>query len=99
MIPYSEKEIFLAIKKANPNSTSGPDGFSIPFFKKFWPILKNLICQVIQGYWLGTVDISTLNYVVISLIPKIKGADVISQFRPIMLINNFAKFPAKCLAT
>ena len=99
MIPYSEEEILSAITKANPNSASGPDGFSIPFFKKFWPILKELICEVIQGYCLGTVDISRLNYAVISLIPKIKGAELISQFRPIALINNFAKVPAKCPAT
>ena len=78
MIPYSEEEIFFVINKASPNSTSGPDGFSIPFFKKFWHILKELICEVIQGYCLGTVDISRLNYAVISLIPKIKGAGLIS---------------------
>ena len=34
----------------------------------------------------------------ISLIPKVKGAELISQFRPIALINNFAKFPAKGFA-
>ncbi|KAE8772314.1 hypothetical protein D1007_55697 [Hordeum vulgare] len=45
------------------------------------------------------VDISRLNYVVISLIPKVKGAELISQFRPIALINNMAKFPANGFAT
>ncbi|XP_073361748.1 uncharacterized protein [Aegilops tauschii subsp. strangulata] len=45
------------------------------------------------------MDISCLNYAVITLIPKVKGADLISQFRPIALINNFAKFPAKGFAT
>lgn len=45
------------------------------------------------------MDISHINYVILSLIPKVKGAESISQFRPISLINNFAKFPAKGLAT
>ena len=58
-----------------------------------------LVCKIIQGFWLGTVHISRLNYDVISLIPKVKGADLILQFRPIALINNFAKFPAKRLAS
>ena len=35
---------------------------------------------ITQGFWLGTVDISRLNYAVLTLIPKVKGADVISQF-------------------
>ena len=81
------------------NAASGPDGFSIPFFKKFCPQLRDLVYKVIQGFWLGTVDVSRLNYAVITLIPKVKGADLISQFRLIALINNFAKFPAKGLAT
>ena len=33
LIPPSEKEIFDAIRYANPNAASGPDGFSIPFFR------------------------------------------------------------------
>lgn len=35
MTPLSEEEIFDTISKANVNSASGPDGFSIPFFRKF----------------------------------------------------------------
>ena len=48
---------------------------------------------------MGTVDISRLNYVVLTLISKVKSADLISQFRPIALMNNFAKIPAKGMAT
>ena len=35
----------------------------------------------------------------LTLIPKVKGADLISKFRTIALINNFAKLPAKGVAT
>lgn len=41
------------------------------------------------------MDISRLNYAVISLIPKVKGVKLISQFRPIAITNHMAKFPAK----
>ena len=99
LIPPSEEGIFETIHTANSNAASGPDGFSIPFFRQFWPQLKGLIQAIIQGFWLGTVDLSRLNYAVLTLIPKVKGADLISQFRPIALINNFAKLPAKGLAT
>ena len=99
MLALSEEEIFLSISKANVNSASGPDGFSIPFFRKFLPQLRVLLCAIIQGFCLGTVEISRLNYAVITLTPKVKAGELISQFRPIALINNFAKFPAKSFAT
>ena len=41
----------------------------------------------------------SLSYVVVSLIPKVKGADIISLFRPITLINNFSKFRPKGFVT
>lgn len=56
------------------------------------------MCNVIQGFCLWTVDISWLNYDVITLIPKVKGADLISKFRPIALNDSFVKFPSKGFA-
>jgi len=35
LIPPTEEEIFETIRSANPNAASGPDGFSIPFFRQF----------------------------------------------------------------
>ncbi|KAK1694372.1 hypothetical protein QYE76_011069 [Lolium multiflorum] len=46
----------------------------------------------------GRVDIARLNFGVISLIPKVPGADAIRQFRPIALINVIFKFVAKAYA-
>ncbi|KAE8809246.1 hypothetical protein D1007_14148 [Hordeum vulgare] len=62
-------------------------------------IWEALVCSIIQGFCLGTVDISRLNHDVISLIPKVNGAELISQFRPIALISNMTIFPAKGFAT
>lgn len=77
-IPLSSKEIEAAVFSSKSNSGPGPDGFSAAFFKKFWPVLKPLVCAIVQGFCLGSVDISRLNYAVLTLIPKVKGADVIS---------------------
>ena len=97
LIPPSEEEIFETIRTANSNAASGPDGFSIPFFRHFWPQLKCLIKAIIRGFWLGTVDISRLSYAVLTLIPKIKGADLISQFRPIALCPVLYKIAVKAI--
>lgn len=97
-IPLSYAEIDEVVTASNSNSAPGPDGFSITFFKKFCPLLKGLVYSIIQGFCLGMVDISRLNYAILSLVPKVKGADSIHQFRPIALINNIAKFPSKGFA-
>lgn len=99
MLPPSEAEIDLAVALSKSNSAPEPDGFFVAFFKKLWPVLKNLVYSIIQGFCLGTVDISRLNYAVLSLIPKVNSADSIRQFRPIALINNLAKFPSKAFAS
>ena len=55
--------------------------------------------DIINGFALGTVDISRLNYGVISLIPKVKGGDSIKQYRPITLINVPFKLCSKAYTT
>lgn len=77
MMLLSEKEIYVAVDSSKSNSAPGLDGFSVSFFKKFWPVLKYLVYAIIQRFCLGTVDISRLNYAVLTLIPKVKGADSI----------------------
>src|ERR1041385_6741578 len=99
MLPLSEEEINSAVFSSNPNSAPGPDGFSVTFFQKFWASIRFLVYAIIQGFCLGSVDISRLNYATLSLIPKVNGADNIKLFRPIALINNIAKFPSKAFAT
>jgi hypothetical protein len=44
------------------------------------------------------VDIARLNFGILSLIPKVPGADNIKQFRPIALINVIFKLVAKAYA-
>ena len=99
MVPLSHEEIELVVSSWKPNSASGSDGFSLSFFKKFWPVLKHLVYAIIIGLCLGTVDISRLNYVIISLLPKLKGGNSICMFRTIAFINNIAKFLSKGFTT
>lgn len=98
-LSLSCEEIEAVINSANMISASVPDGFLIPFFGKFWPALRDLVCVIIQGLCLGTVDISRLNYAILYLIPKVRVADCVSQFWPIAFIHNFAKFSAKGFAS
>lgn len=40
-----------------------------------------------QDFWKGELDIKRLNYGVITLVPKVKDASCIKQYRPICLLN------------
>lgn len=99
MLPLMDEEVEAAVFSSKPGSAPGPDGFSMPFFRQFWGVLKPLVFSICQGFCLGTVDLSRLNYAVLTLIPKVKGADNIRLFRPIALINNLFKFTPKAFAT
>jgi hypothetical protein len=55
--------------------------------------------DIANGFALGRVDIARLNFGILTLIPKVSGAENIKQFRPIALINVIFKFVAKAYAT
>jgi hypothetical protein len=86
------------LKNTKTATAPGPDGFPVAFFKKFWPKLKDLILLILNGFSLGTLDISHLNFGIFSLIPKMLGAKSIKQFRSIDLINVLFKFVSKVVA-
>jgi hypothetical protein len=50
---------------------------------------------MLNEFAMGRVDIASLNFRIITLIPKVKGTDMIKQFRLIALINVIFKFVAK----
>jgi hypothetical protein len=52
----------------------------------------------LNDFILRRIDIARLNYGVLSLIPKVPGADKISHFKPIALINVIFKIVPKAFA-
>jgi hypothetical protein len=70
----------------------------VSFFKSCWGWLKPLILNILNEFALGRLDIARLNFGVLSLFPKVPGADSIKQFRPIALINVIFKFISKAYA-
>jgi hypothetical protein len=68
-------------------------------FKRFSEILKEPFLGILNDFALGRVDIARLNYGILSLIPKVKGADTVKQYMPIALINVILKFVAKAYTT
>jgi hypothetical protein len=85
--PFVVEEVKGAIMDMKVNSAPGPNGFSPIFFQKFWGTIKGEIMGMFQDFWTGNLDIKRLNFGVITLIPKVREANNIKQYRPICLLN------------
>ena len=95
--PFTWEELDFAMKETKNNTAPGPDGFSIEFFKEFWPMVRPLIKEMLDDLHLGSFDLRRLNYGVIILLPKLKLPNNIKQFRPICLLNVIYKIITKVL--
>jgi hypothetical protein len=43
--------------------------------------------MLFEDFFLGKIDLSRINFGIITLIPKKKGVDNIKQFRPILFVK------------
>lgn len=48
----------------------GPDGLSVEFYRQFWELLEDLICNMFQECIKSGEMVSTMKQGLISLIPK-----------------------------
>ena len=76
----------------------GPDGFTVRFFSTCWSIIKvDLLRMVKKSQSCNKLGGST-NSAFLALIPKEKGANNFSKFRPISLCNTGYKLVTKIIA-
>jgi hypothetical protein len=97
-LTFTAEELDEVLASIKTDSALGPDELPVAFFKNLWEILKGPILAILNDFALARVDIARINYGIISLIPKVRGADSIKQYRPIALINVIFKFIAKAYA-
>ena len=79
------------------NKAAGPDKIPVEFFQVCWDIIKEDIVELFADFHKGALDVHRLNYGVINLLPKVKDAIRIQQFRPICLLNCLYKWITKTL--
>jgi hypothetical protein len=95
---FSQEELDEVLKETKMDMAPSPDGFPVMFYKRCWPWIEAQVLQILNGFALGTVDIARLNFGILSLIPKVPGADNIKQYHLIALINVIFKIVAKAYA-
>ena len=95
--PFTLEELDAAVKDMKNSTAPGPDGFSIEFFKEFWPKVREDINEMLDDLHAGVLDLWRLNYEIIILLPKLREANNIKQYRHICLLNVIYKIITKVL--
>ena len=95
--PFTEEEVRKALFSMKSNRAPGPDNIPAEFYQHCWDIVKEDIMKLFTVSHAGELDVSRLNYGIITLLPKINGANKIQQFRPICLLRCPYKLITKVL--
>jgi len=72
--PFSEEEVKMAIFDMEHNKALGPDGFPTEFDQFFWDVVKQDFMSLFYEFRMGRLHIHSLNFGVITLLPKITDA-------------------------
>jgi hypothetical protein len=97
--PFAMKEVEDARKGMDCSSAPGPDGLLVGFYRAFWAEIKPLVMEMFNNFHREEFNLRRLNYGMISLIPKLKDANNIKQYRPICVLNIDYKRCTKVLTT
>lgn len=95
---FTEDEVKRAIFKMEHNKALGPDGFPAEFYQVFWELIKGDLMALFNEFHKGDLPLFSLNFGIITLLPKQKEPKQIQQFRPICLLNMSFKIFTKVIA-
>ena len=93
----SNAEILGALKSMKPYKAPGLDGLHSGFFQKHWNCVGDSVKEEVRNIFLSCEMPAFLNQTFIALIPKQKGPETISHFRPISLCNTVYKLVTQIL--
>lgn len=88
------KEVINAMPK---NKAPGPDGFAAEFYWEAWEVVGEDTIAAILEFFVSGRMLPQFNATAVSLIPKITGADRLTQFGPISLCSTIYKVISRIL--
>lgn len=97
--PFTQEEVFVAIKSMSANKSPGPDGFPVEFYNQFWPELCPILIPMLEEFFQKGTLPESMNTACISVILK-SGKDPFecSSYRPLSLLNADYKLITKLMA-
>jgi hypothetical protein len=72
--PLSEEDVKLTVFNMEHNKAPGPDNFPAEFYQFFWEVVKADLMSLFYEFHAGRLHIHSLNFGVITLLPKISDA-------------------------
>lgn len=97
-VTFTREEVEKALKQMAPLKFPGLDGFNPNFYQTYWHIVRGKITAVVLKFLNDGCFDSSINFIYIALIPKIKNPMLASDFYPISLCNAIYKIMSKVLA-
>ena len=95
---FTAPEVELAIKQMAPTKAPGPDGMPPVFYQKYWHVVGSDVTKAVLSCLNSGRILHSINHTFITLIPKIKCPERVTDFRPISLCNVIYKLISKVLA-
>ncbi|CAA7042276.1 unnamed protein product [Microthlaspi erraticum] len=95
----TDDEITKVFSSLPRNKAPGPDGFTMEFFASSWDLVGSDLVAAVKEFFTSSVMLRHVNATVISLIPKVPGAETLSNFRPISLCNTVYKVISRILSS
>ncbi|GJY75471.1 RNA-directed DNA polymerase, eukaryota, reverse transcriptase zinc-binding domain protein [Tanacetum coccineum] len=80
-------EIKNAMFSIDDNKGPGPDGFIAKFFKRAWHVIGMDVCNAVKEFFAGGKLLRELNATLITLVPKVRTPNKVTDFRPIACCN------------
>ena len=81
-----------------PSKALGPNGMPPIFYQKYWHVVGQDVTNVVLSYLNSGCLLKSINHTFITLIPKVKNLEKLTEFRPISLCNVIYKLVSKVLA-
>ena len=96
--PFHGDEVKEALKQMAPFKAPRPDGMPPLFYQHFWGLVDNDVTSSVLSWRNSGTLLYPLNHTFVTLIPKTKNPEYVTQYRPISLCNVLYKIFSKVLA-
>nr|KYP74909.1 Transposon TX1 uncharacterized [Cajanus cajan] len=95
---FTEEEVSCLIRESGGDKSPGLDGFNFAFLKRFWPLIKVDVMDLLAEFHTNLkVPKALLSYFV-TLVPKVPCPQGMTDFHPISLLRCLYKIISKVLA-
>jgi len=95
---FIEEEIKESVWQCEGSKSPRPDGFNFNFIKKSWDYIKDEFVTALVVFHETDIIPKGCNVSFIALVPKVRDASKLEQYRPISLMGAIYKVISKVLA-